>query len=504
MAGEFKVKNGLIINSIEATTENYDAFLVSNDDNKVFKKTAAEVVLELGALTVLPDHDLDFHEDVVITTPASGEVLSYNGTNWVNSAPPTGGGGTVTEVDASVPTGFVVSGVPFTTSDTIAIDFANNYSLPNNTVQAEWTTAYNNSITDISFDALTGELTLTQQDTDELSTNLDGRYYLDSNPDGYTTNEGTVTSVALTLPTGLVVTGSPIIDEGILEVEFDTGYSIPTDVLQGQWSTAYSWGDHDGLYDLLGTAEGLIATHESTYNHANYDTAFGWGDHSVEGYLLELPEHYLDFHEDVTITNIQDGQVLAWDDTTSQFVNIDPPSGGASLAFKTISVNSSVNIVADATDDTLNLNEGFGIDLTANDTTDTLTIAVDNSSLLQTFALDVSRAEGGDLGTGSDYTYTFRMPYNFYVTEFRIYVTKAPTGADIEVSIIDVDSTNDIVDSSDPLKIPNGEKTSVGNTYTILTNSFSDDQEIKLSVTQVGSGDTGSGLKWHIIGYKLN
>jgi len=241
MAGEFKVKNGLIINSIEATTTNYDAFLVSSGENKVFKKTAAEVVEELGALTVLTDHDLDFHSDVIITTPANGEVLSYDGTNWVNSAPPTGGGGTVTAVGASVPTGFTVSGVPFSTSGTITIDFTNNYSLPNNTVQAEWSTAYDNSITDISFDASTGELTLTQQDLDELPTNLDGRYYLDSNPDGYTSNLGTVTSVALTLPTGLIVTGSPIVDAGTLAVTFNAGYSIPTDVLHGQWSTAYGW-----------------------------------------------------------------------------------------------------------------------------------------------------------------------------------------------------------------------------------------------------------------------
>jgi hypothetical protein len=35
-----------------------------------------------------------------------------------------------------------------------------------------------------------------------------------------------------------------------------------------QWSTAYSWGDHAGLYDTIGTASGEIDDHESTYDHS--------------------------------------------------------------------------------------------------------------------------------------------------------------------------------------------------------------------------------------------
>lgn len=31
--------------------------------------------------------DLDDLTDVVITSPATGQILKYNGTNWVNSAP---------------------------------------------------------------------------------------------------------------------------------------------------------------------------------------------------------------------------------------------------------------------------------------------------------------------------------------------------------------------------------------------------------------------------------
>ena len=55
---------------------------------------------------------------------------------------------------------------------------------------------------------------------------------------------GSVTSVAMSVPTGLSVSGSPITDAGTLAVTYASGYSIPTDTKQGQWDTAYGWGDH--------------------------------------------------------------------------------------------------------------------------------------------------------------------------------------------------------------------------------------------------------------------
>ena len=55
---------------------------------------------------------------------------------------------------------------------------------------------------------------------------------------------GSVSSVALSVPTGLSVTGSPITTSGTLAVTYSAGYSIPTTVKQGQWDTAYGWGNH--------------------------------------------------------------------------------------------------------------------------------------------------------------------------------------------------------------------------------------------------------------------
>jgi len=55
---------------------------------------------------------------------------------------------------------------------------------------------------------------------------------------------GTVTSVDMTVPTGLLISGNPITTSGILALTYSSGYSIPTTTKQSQWDTAYSWGDH--------------------------------------------------------------------------------------------------------------------------------------------------------------------------------------------------------------------------------------------------------------------
>lgn len=47
--------------------------------------------------------------------------------------------------------------------------------------------------------------------------------------------EGTVTSVGMTVPTGLTVSGSPITSSGTLAVTFTDGYSIPTTAKQSAW-----------------------------------------------------------------------------------------------------------------------------------------------------------------------------------------------------------------------------------------------------------------------------
>jgi hypothetical protein len=65
-------------------------------------------------------------------------------------------------------------------------------------------------------------------------------YYPSSNPSGYTANTGTVTSVGMTVPTGLSIAGSPITSSGTLAVTMTSGYAIPTTASQTTWDTAYT------------------------------------------------------------------------------------------------------------------------------------------------------------------------------------------------------------------------------------------------------------------------
>lgn len=51
---------------------------------------------------------------------------------------------------------------------------------------------------------------------------------------------GTVTSVGMTVPTGLSVSGSPITSSGTLAVTYSNGYSIPTTTKQGEWDAKYA------------------------------------------------------------------------------------------------------------------------------------------------------------------------------------------------------------------------------------------------------------------------
>ncbi len=55
-----------------------------------------------------------------------------------------------------------------------------------------------------------------------------------------TWNVGTVTSVGVSVPTGLSVSNSPVTGSGTIAIAFSAGYSIPTTASQANWDTAYN------------------------------------------------------------------------------------------------------------------------------------------------------------------------------------------------------------------------------------------------------------------------
>lgn len=319
------------------------------------------VKLNTSSYTVFGQHSIILNDaalvgdilDVIIYDPVSniinppsqagnaGKFLTTDGysLSWADN-----GSGTVTSVGLTVPTGFSVSNSPVTTSGDIALGFAAGYSLPTTSVQSNWNTAYNRSLTGISITGVTNKtLTLTEQDGSILTatwsdydtqgvTNVSvntGTTGTDFNasvinptttpvitlnlPDasastrgalnstdwatfnakqaaitltttgssgaatfignvlnipnygsalsGYvptsrtltingttydlsanrTWSVGTVTSVDMSVPTGLAIANNPITTSGTLALTFASGYSIPTNVKQGNWDDAYTW-----------------------------------------------------------------------------------------------------------------------------------------------------------------------------------------------------------------------------------------------------------------------
>jgi hypothetical protein len=85
---------------------------------------------------------------------------------------------------------------------------------------------------------------------------------------GYTTNKGTVTSVALTLPTGLTCATKTITTSGTFAVTFASGYSIPTTTKQSSWDSAVSVKHSHSNKTVL---DGITSTKVT-----NWDSAYRW------------------------------------------------------------------------------------------------------------------------------------------------------------------------------------------------------------------------------------
>lgn len=89
-----------------------------------------------------------------------------------------------------------------------------------------------------------------------------------SNDSGYTKNTGTVTSVAISVPTGLSVSGSPITTNGTIAIALASGYSIPTTAKQTAWDGAVSAKHTHSNKSVL---DGITSTKVTCW-----DSAYDW------------------------------------------------------------------------------------------------------------------------------------------------------------------------------------------------------------------------------------
>ena len=108
--------------------------------------------------------------------------------------------------------------------------------------------------------------------------------------------------------------------------------------------------------------------------------------------------------------------------------------------------------------------------------------------------------EDSNLTTGTAKK-TFRIPYNFNISEIRANVNTAPVGSTV---IVDVNQNGTSI-LSNKISIDASEKTSsTAASACVLSNPFlSKDDEITIDIDQIGSSTAGKGLKLVVIGTEI-
>jgi hypothetical protein len=193
----------------------------------------------------------------VITIPTNNTQIT-NGSNYI----------TLSSLSSSA------TGLTYTNT-TGAFSLTAGYVIPTTTNATNWDSAYTNRITSLTTTGTSGAATLTSNTLNIPNYTLAGLggitltslsatspiFYnsttgvissqaASATLSGYLTStdwttfnskgNGSVTSVAMSVPTGLSISGSPITTSGTLVVTFTAGYSIPTNASQTTWDTAYT------------------------------------------------------------------------------------------------------------------------------------------------------------------------------------------------------------------------------------------------------------------------
>lgn len=123
---------------------------------------------------------------------------------------------------------------------------------------------------------------------------------------GYTTNKGTVTSVALTLPTGLTCATKTITTSGTFAISLASGYSIPTTAKQTAWDGAVSAKHTHSNKSVL---DGISSTKVSHWNSAYDWYALMTTDEETADGIINKWNEVVSFLANIAQTNTLSGIV---------------------------------------------------------------------------------------------------------------------------------------------------------------------------------------------------
>lgn len=215
--------------------------------------------------------------------------------------------------------------------------------------------------TGISYNSSTGTITNSAPDqtvalTGSGTVSISGTYpnFTITGADQY---QGTVTSVAMTVPTGLSVSGTPITSTGTLAITFAAGYSIPTNTSQTNWDTAYTdrlkWdGGSTGLDAATGRTSlglGTIATQAASNVSITGGSITGITDLAIADGGTGASTATAAFNNLAPSQTGNSGKYLTTDGTNTSWATVN---AGASLSNDTSTSSNLYPLFASATSGT--------------------------------------------------------------------------------------------------------------------------------------------------------
>lgn len=263
-----RVDSGFTVTRVDSditvTTPTDQVIQVSSQEPAI-AITASQFDVTVGDVRTQTLNDL---VDTTITAPVNGQVLKYNGTQWVNgTAPGGGGGGAVDSVNGQV------GDVVLTTTD---ISEGTNLYFTNARADSNFDTRLATKTTD----------NLNEGITNYYFTNTRARQAIQVSDTGgfgsvsYDSVSGTITYTG----TSTAEVRNSITASGSLTYNSTTGdisYTQPTNVSAFTNDAGYltNYTETDPIF--TGSPAGSITTTDKS----NWNTAFGWGDHSAAGYV---------------------------------------------------------------------------------------------------------------------------------------------------------------------------------------------------------------------------
>lgn len=223
------------------------------------------------------------------------------------------------------------------------LSLTSGYVIPTTTEQSNWNTAYTDRLKwdggATGLVAATGRTSLggtTIGQSVFTSTNPSAIRFLRANADntvswldasafrtaiGAGVGGGSVTSVAMTVPTGLTVTGSPITTSGTLALSLTSGYSIPTTANQTNWTAGYN--DKINSLAFTGTATKILTltqqdggTVSNTFTDLDVQTLTADSTTTTIGLTASGSNSRVHFNVDKSATNELNNSV-SWNDGTN-------------------------------------------------------------------------------------------------------------------------------------------------------------------------------------------